>query len=84
MINVLNIICRTIQTKLEISSLDAGLLGVLGSMVVLFFGLISYGIYSAFGAGSKDLKDQIDEHARMHELGIAHNHGRRKDKAIQS
>ncbi len=30
------------------------------------------------GEGSKELTDQIDEHAKMHELGIAHGHeGRR-------
>ena len=27
-----------------------------------------------FGSGGKDLKDEIKEHARMHELGIAHGH----------
>ena len=40
--------------------------------------LIGYGLYVTFGEGSKELKDQIDEHAKMHELGIAHGHeGRR-------
>ena len=34
-----------------------------------------YGIYLTFGAGKKDLRDVIDEHAKMHELGIAHGHG---------
>ena len=46
---------------------------------ILFFGLIVlglviYGIYLTFGAGKKNLRDQIDEHAKMHELGIAHGH----------
>ena len=27
-----------------------------------------------FGKGGKGLKDEIREHARMHELGIAHGH----------
>jgi len=27
-----------------------------------------------FGRGGKNLKDEIKEHARMHELGIAHGH----------
>ena len=31
-------------------------------------------MYSSFGEGSKTLVDSIDEHARMYELGIAHNH----------
>jgi len=26
------------------------------------------------GPGKKDLRDPIDEHAKMHELGIAHGH----------
>ena len=36
--------------------------------------LVGYGIYMTFGSGGKDLKDEIREHARMHELGIAHGH----------
>ena len=51
---------------------------------ILFFGLIvlslvGYGLYLTFGAGKKNLRDQIDEHAKMHELGIAHGHGGNKD-----
>ena len=51
---------------------------------ILFFGLIVlvlviYGIYMTFGSGKKNLRDQIDEHAKMHELGIAHGHGGNKD-----
>jgi|TARA_B100001094_G_scaffold142289_1_gene137882 cbb3-type cytochrome oxidase subunit 3 len=51
---------------------------------VLFFGLVVlglviYGIYLTFGPGKKELRDQIDEHAKMHELGIAHGHGGNKD-----
>jgi len=47
--------------------------------LILFFGLllgalVAYGIYYTFGAGKKELRDQIDEHAKMHELGIAHGH----------
>ena len=45
---------------------------------LLLFGLVGWGLYLTFGAGKNDLKDQIDEHAKMHELGIAHGHeGRR-------
>ena len=36
--------------------------------------LVGYGIYMTFGSGGKNLKDEIREHARMHELGIAHGH----------
>ena len=51
---------------------------------ILFFGLlvlslVAYGIYLTFGSGKKNLRDQIDEHAKMHELGIAHGHGGNKD-----
>tara|TARA_B100000927_G_C16228913_1_gene374594 strand:- start:52 stop:327 length:276 start_codon:yes stop_codon:yes gene_type:complete len=43
---------------------------IVASVVVL----VGYGIYMTFGSGGKDLKDEIREHARMHELGIAHGH----------
>ena len=51
---------------------------------ILFFGLVVlglviYGIYLTFGPGKKELRDQIDEHAKMHELGIAHGHGGNKE-----
>ncbi len=46
---------------------------------LLLLGLVAYGIYMTFGAGKKDLRDAIDEHAKMHELGIAHGHGGNKD-----
>ena len=41
---------------------------------LLLFGLVGWGLYLTFGPGKEDLKDQIDEHAKMHELGIAHGH----------
>ena len=43
-------------------------------IIAFLVGLIGYGIYYTFGPGGKDLKDEIKEHARMHELGIAHGH----------
>ena len=51
---------------------------------ILFFGLvvlglIIYGLYLTFGAGKKNLRDQIDEHSKMHELGIAHGHRGNKE-----
>ena len=51
---------------------DQGLILFFG---LLLLGLVGYGIYMTFGAGKKDLRDAIDEHAKMHELGIAHGHG---------
>ena len=50
-----------------------------GAAFAVFVGLIvlsllAYGIYMTFGAGGKDLRDEIKEHAKMHELGIAHGH----------
>ena len=46
---------------------------------LLLFGLVGYGLYLTFGSGKKDLRDQIDEHAKMHELGIVHGHGGNKE-----
>tara|TARA_R100001082_G_C4351136_1_gene154582 strand:+ start:360 stop:638 length:279 start_codon:yes stop_codon:yes gene_type:complete len=46
---------------------------------VIVLGLLGYGIYMTFGAGKKGLRDEIDEHSKMHELGIAHGHGGNKD-----
>ena len=47
-------------------------------IVALLLFLHGWGIYLTFGPGKEELRDQIDEHAKMHELGIAHGHeGRR-------
>ena len=43
-------------------------------IVASLAGLMGYGVYYTFGPGGKDLKDEIKEHARMHEMGIAHGH----------
>tara|TARA_Y100000593_G_scaffold90577_1_gene177339 strand:- start:831 stop:1100 length:270 start_codon:yes stop_codon:yes gene_type:complete len=55
-----------------------------GQLVVIILGLlfflVGYGIYLTFGSGGEDLKDAIDEHAKMHELGVAHGHNGRKLK----
>ena len=32
------------------------------------------GLYLTAGEGKNELKDPIKEHAKMHELGIAHKH----------
>ena len=56
------------------TSSDPTLLIVLGSIGVLLFGAVGYGIYTTAGPKSKELRDPIKEHARMHELGIAHGH----------
>jgi len=55
-------------------TVDLQLVFVIGSLVTILLGAISYGIYLTLGSGSKDLRDPIDEHAKMHELGIAHGH----------
>ena len=49
--------------------------GFIFFMGMWLFGLVGYAIYLTFGSGKKDLRDAIDEHAKMHELGIAHGHG---------
>ena len=48
-------------------------------IVGLLFFIIGYGLYLTFGPPGKDLTDPISEHAKMHELGIAHGHGGSKD-----
>ena len=55
---------------------DPTLLLTFGSIGVLLFGAIGYGIYTTFGPNSSKLRDTIKEHARMHELGIAHGHNK--------
>ena len=47
---------------------------IIGTLAVLVLGSLVYGIYTAFGAGAEDLTDQIEEHAKLHKLGIAHSH----------
>ena len=41
-------------------------------IVGLLFFIMGYGLYLTIGPGKVDLRDPIDEHAKMHELGIAH------------
>ena len=48
-------------------------------IVGLLFFVMGYGLYLTVGPGKKDLRDPIAEHAKMHELGIAHGHGGNKD-----
>ena len=49
-----------------------------GQMIAIIIGLLAflvgYGLYLTFGSGNQELKDPIDEHSKMHELGIAHGH----------
>ena len=47
---------------------------MIATLAVLLLGALLYGIYAAFGAGSVNLTDQIEEHSRLHKLGIAHSH----------
>jgi len=48
-------------------------------IVGLLFFLLGWGIWLTFGPGKTELRDSIDEHAKMHELGIAHGHGGNQD-----
>ena len=64
---------------METLTADPVLFILIGGIVVLLAGSVAYGIYSTFGSGSTELRDTIDEHAKMHELGIAHGHGGNKE-----
>ncbi len=48
-------------------------------VLVLLF-VVGYGLYLTFGEGGKELRDPIDEHAKMHELGIAHRQQRHRQQ----
>ena len=50
------------------------LIVLFGSFGLLLFGSIGYGIYTTVGPSSYKLRDTIQEHAIMHQLGIAHGH----------
>ena len=39
-----------------------------------FFGSTGYGIHTTVGPYSHKLRATMQEHAKMHELGIAHGH----------
>ena len=43
-------------------------------IVALLFFVMGYGLWLTVGPGKHELKDPILEHAKMHELGIAHKH----------
>ena len=43
-------------------------------IIALLLFLFGWGFYLTVGAGKEELKDPIKEHAKMHELGIAHKH----------
>lgn len=59
---------------MELSSQNLSAYLMIGSLGAIIFGSLLYGIYAAFGAGSVQLTDQIEEHSRLHKLGIAHSH----------
>ena len=59
-----------------------------GQLLAVILGLLAYqvgyGLYLTFGSGNEELRDPIDEHAKMHELGIAHGHGGSKEAYTMS
>tara|TARA_B100000941_G_scaffold75812_1_gene51693 strand:+ start:331 stop:537 length:207 start_codon:yes stop_codon:yes gene_type:complete len=61
---------------------DPTLFLLFGSVGILLFGSIGYGIYTTVGPSSHKLRDTIQEHARMHELGIAHGHNHNEGEHI--
>ena len=58
--------------------------GFIVFFLLLLFGLVGWGLYLTVGGGKKELRDPIDEHAKMHELGIAHGHGGSKEAYTMS
>ena len=48
-------------------------------IVALLLFLVGWGFYLTVGEGKEELKDPIKEHAKMHELGIAHGHTPKKE-----
>ena len=50
----------------------------------LLFFIMGYGLYLTIGPRKTELRDPIDEHAKMHELGIAHGHGGSKEAYTMS
>ena len=53
-------------------------------IVGLLFFIMGYGLYLTIGPGMTELRDPIDEHAKMHELGIAHGHRGSKEAYTMS
>ena len=53
-------------------------------IVGLLFFIMGYGLYLTIGPGNTELRDPIDEHAKMHELGIAHGHRGSKEAYTMS
>ena len=43
-------------------------------IIGLLLFLVGWGFYLTVGPGKEPLADPIKEHAKMHELGIAHKH----------
>ena len=53
-------------------------------IVGLLFFIMGYGLYLTIGPGKTELRVPIDEHAKMHELGIAHGHSGSKEAYTMS
>ena len=53
---------------------DPTLFFLFGSVRLLLLGSLSYGIYTTIGPSSHKLRNTIQYHRRMHELGVAHLH----------
>ena len=46
--------------------------------------LVGVGLWFTFGPGADGVRDPIAEHAKMHELGIAHGHSGSKEAYTMS
>ena len=52
-------------------------------IIALLIFLVGWGLYLTVGEGKKELTDPIGEHAKMHELGIAHTHNEKSQTYIK-
>ena len=61
---------------------DTTLFLIFGSMGILFFGSIGYGIHTTVAPSSYQLRDIIKVYSKMNELRIAHvNNGHNQNEA---
>tara|TARA_B100000963_G_C22549596_1_gene636122 strand:- start:850 stop:1191 length:342 start_codon:yes stop_codon:yes gene_type:complete len=66
-------IAKCMDTLIPHGTIDPQYGPIIFICLILLISVV-YGIYMTFGSGKQGLRDEIEEHSRMHELGIAHSH----------